>query len=102
MIERIKKYVKSLEKEAIPQLSINCVILGFHEKTLKVIVNKIDLGESTILVLPGGYVKQEENLTDAVERIVSESTGLQKIMFKQFEVFGDASRSFGKEFAAFQ
>lgn len=102
MLEKIKKYVKSLDKEAIPQLSINCVILGFHEKTLKVIVNKVDLGESSILVLPGGYVGQTENLIDAVERIVRESTGLQKIMFKQFEVFGDASRSFGKEFASLQ
>jgi 8-oxo-dGTP diphosphatase len=102
MLEKIKKYVRSLDKEAIPQLSINCVIFGFHEKTLKVIVNKVDLGGTTILVLPGGYVGQTENLTDAVERIVRESTGLQKILFKQFEVFGDASRSFGKEFSTLQ
>jgi 8-oxo-dGTP diphosphatase len=100
MIDRIRKYVKSLEKEAIPQLSINCVIFGFHEKYLKVIVNRIPLGKSTLFVLPGGYIKQTEDLTDAVERIVSESTGLQKILFKQFAVFGDASRSFGAEFSA--
>ncbi|WP_276371681.1 NUDIX domain-containing protein [Chryseolinea sp. H1M3-3] len=98
MIDKIKKYIRSLEKEAIPQLSVNCVIFGFHEKTLKVIVNKIALGQSTMFVLPGGYVKQTENLTDAVQRIVKESTGLEKILFKQFAVFGDASRSFEKEF----
>jgi len=100
MIERIKKYVKSLEKDAIPQLSINCVIFGFHEKTLKVIVNRIPLGSSTMCVLPGGFIKQTEDLTDAVERIVRENTGLQKILFKQFAVFGNASRSFGAEFSA--
>lgn len=98
MIERIIKYVKSLEKEAIPQLSVNCVIFGFYEKTLKVIINKIALGQSTMRVLPGGYVKQSEDLTQAVHRIVKESTGLEKILFKQFAVFGDASRSFEKEF----
>jgi 8-oxo-dGTP diphosphatase len=97
MIERIKKYVKSIEKEAVPQLSINCVIFGFHEKSLKVIVNKIKLGPGTIMLLPGGYVKQSEDLTVAVERIVKESTGLEKILFKQFAVFGDASRSFESE-----
>ena len=102
MIERIRKYVKSLEKEAIPQLSINCVIFGFHEKTLKVIVNRIPLGKSNLVVLPGGFIKQTEDLTDAVERIVRESTGLQKIPFKQFAVFGDASRSFGAEFSALE
>jgi ADP-ribose pyrophosphatase YjhB (NUDIX family) len=95
MVERIKKYVRFLEKEAVPQLSINCVIFGFHEKTLKVIVNRIDLGAAAMLVLPGGYIGQTEDLTDAVERIVRESTGLEKIMFKQFDVFGNASRSFG-------
>lgn len=97
MVDKIKAYMKSLEKEAIPQLSINCVIFGFHEKELKVIVNKISIDGITIVVVPGGYVKQTEDLTVAVERIVRESTGLEKILFKQFAVFGDASRSFGSE-----
>lgn len=98
MLEKIKEYALKLEKEAIPQLSINCVIFGFHEKTLQVIVNRISLGDGAVYVLPGGYVKQNEDLTDAVERIVKESTGLEKILFRQFGVFGNASRSFGKEF----
>ena len=100
MNKKIREYLKSLEKEFIPQLSLNCVIFGFHEKTLKVVVNRVPLGKSTIVVLPGGFINQREDLTDAVERIVKESTGLEKILFKQFGVFGDASRSFGKEFAA--
>jgi ADP-ribose pyrophosphatase YjhB (NUDIX family) len=97
MLEKVKKYLGSLEKEAIPQLSLNCVIFGFHGKKLKVIVNKIDLGAATIFVLPGGYIGQREDLTDAVERIVRGSTGLEEITFRQFEVFGKASRSFGNE-----
>ena len=100
MIDKIKSYLKFLEKDSIPQLSINCVIFGFHEKKLKVVVNKIDFRDLNITVLPGGYVGQKEDLTDAVERIVKESTGLEKILFKQFAVFGDASRSFGTEFEA--
>jgi 8-oxo-dGTP diphosphatase len=101
MVEKIRKYIKSLEKEAIPQLSVNCVIFGFHEKKLKVIVNKVSLGDTAITVLPGGYVKQTEDLVDAVARIAKESTGLSRILFKQFAVFGDASRTFTKEFASF-
>ena len=102
MVKKIREYLKTLEKEVIPQLSINCVIFGFHDKTLKVVVNRVPLGDSKIVVLPGGYIKQTEDLTDAVERIVKESTGLQKILFKQFAVFGDASRSFGKEFSTLE
>ena len=99
MNKKIREYIKTLENEVIPQLSINCVIFGFHDKTLKVVVNRIPLGKSTLVVLPGGFINQKEDLTDAVERIVKEGTGLQKILFKQFAVFGDASRSFGKEFS---
>ena len=99
MNNKISDYLKNVEKEVIPQLSINCVIFGFHEKTLKVIVNRVPIGKSRFIVLPGGFIKQTEDLTDAVERIVAESTGLQKILFKQFAVFGNASRSFGTEFS---
>lgn len=100
MIDKIKTYLRSLERDSIPQLSINCAIFGFHEKKLKVVVNKIEFRGINITVLPGGYVGQKEDLTDAVERIVKESTGLEKILFKQFAVFGDASRSFRAEFKA--
>lgn len=92
MLAKIREYIKTIEKEAIPQLSINCVIFGFSNKSLQVIVNKITLDEVSISVLPGGYVKQSEDLTHAVQRIVRESTGLEKILFKQFAVFGDVSR----------
>lgn len=94
MLEKIKEYIKSIEKEAIPQLSVNCVIFGFSNKSLQVIVNKIQLNKTTLCVLPGGFVKQTEDLTHAVQRVVKESTGLDKMLFKQFAVFGEASRSF--------
>ena len=97
MLEDIRNYIESLEKEAIPQLSVNCVIVGFHERKLQVVVNKIMAGERKLRLLPGGYIKQKEDLTDAVERIVKESTGLSNILFKQFAIFGKASRSFAGE-----
>lgn len=99
MLEEIRKYIENMEEEAIPQLSVNCVFVGFHERTLKVVVNKIVAGDNTLLVLPGGYVNQREDLSEAVQRIAKESTGLENILFKQFDVFGKASRSFGKELA---
>jgi 8-oxo-dGTP diphosphatase len=102
MFEDIRKYVQSMEKNSIPQLSVNCVIFGFHDGQLKVIVNRIAIDGSDLVVLPGGYVGQKEDLTMAVERIVKESTGLEKILFRQFAVFGDADRSFGSELARSQ
>lgn len=101
MVKKVREYLKNLETNAISQLSVNCVIFGFHEKTLHVIVNHVTVGEKTITVLPGGYVHQQENLIASVQRIVKESTGLEKILFKQFAVFGNADRSFAKDFSVF-
>lgn len=98
MIEKLRYFIRSLEKEAIPQLSINCVIFGFHDRMLQVVVNRIALNDARIVVLPGGFVGQNEDVSKAVTRIVKESTGLEKIMFQQFAVFGDATRTFAKEF----
>ncbi len=86
-----------MEEDAIPQLSVNCVIVGFHERTLKVVVNRVMVGDNMLMVLPGGYVNQREDLSEAVERIVKESTGLENMLFRQFDVFGKASRSFANE-----
>lgn len=99
MIEKLRKYIEDLEKESMPQLSINCVIMGLHERKLQVIVNQKVIGETKLIVLPGGYIKQSEDLTVSVERTVKESTGLEGILFKQFAVFGKASRSFASEMA---
>lgn len=95
----LRKYIAEMENEAMPQLSLNCVIMGFHEKKLQVVVNRISLEDDGLMVLPGGYIKQNEDLTDSVQRIVRESTGLEDILFKQFAVFGKASRSFAGEMA---
>ena len=97
MLEDIRKYIETMEEDAIPQLSVNCVIVGFHERTLKVVVNKVMVGDNMLMVLPGGYVNQREDLSEAVERIVKESTGLENMLFRQFDVFGKASRSFAGE-----
>jgi len=98
MVEQISSYIKSLERTAIPQLSINCVIFGFHDRQLHVAVNRISFSGTQIVVLPGGFVGQDEDVPKAVERIVKESTGLERILFKQFAVFGSADRTFGEEF----
>ena len=99
MLEDIRKYIETMEEDAIPQLSVNCVIVGFHERTLKVVVNKVMVGDNMLMVLPGGYVNQKEDLSEAVERIVKESTSLENMLFRQFDVFGKASRSFASELA---
>ncbi|MGC3945511.1 MAG: NUDIX domain-containing protein [Chryseolinea sp.] len=40
--------------------------------------------------LPGGYIKREEPLSEAVNRILQERTGLTQIYLQQFYTFGDS------------
>lgn len=79
----------------IPQLSVDCVIFGFHNHQLKVLLLK--LKNLDAWALPGGYVEQNEGIDEAAQRILEERTGLKDIYLEQFRVFGSADRS-TKEF----
>ncbi|EOZ93613.1 putative Nudix-like regulator [Indibacter alkaliphilus LW1] len=74
----------------IPQLSLDCVIFGFHDSSLKVLLLKWkDIGEWS---LPGGYIKQTESVDDAAIRVLKERTALDKIFLRQFYTFGKVKR----------
>lgn len=75
----------------LPSLSIDCVVFGFHNNKLKVIVTK--LWEQDIWALPGGFVLKEESLDNAAKRILFERTGAKDIYLQQFKVFGALNRT---------
>lgn len=80
----------SIEKY-IPHLSIDCVIFGFKEKQLKVLVSKLKFGKE-VWSLPGGYIMHTEGIDKAATRILKERTGLKNIYLEQFRVFGNENR----------
>lgn len=80
------------EYNFIQQLSIDCVIFGYKDKELKVLVPKLDLKEA-LWALPGGFIKQEEAIDRAALRILEERTGIKDIYLEQFRVFGQEKRT---------
>lgn len=82
------------ESKYIQQLSIDCVIFGFHGEQLKVLLPKVKQLE--LWSLPGGYVLKKEDIEAAAQRILEERTGLRDIYLEQFYVFGKANRSTGE------
>jgi len=76
----------------IQQLSIDCVIFGYQEKQLKVLVPKLAF-KGDFWTLPGGYIRQDEGIDDAAKRILEERTGIQDIYLEQYQVFGEVSRT---------
>jgi 8-oxo-dGTP diphosphatase len=77
----------------IPNLSIDCVIFGFHDTVLKVLVVKMK--GNNFWALPGGYILKTENIKEAANRILQQRTGAKNIYLQQFRVFSDLNRSEG-------
>ncbi len=88
--EAIEGLIQAGSKWFMPSLSVDCVILGFHENQLKVLLLKhrhLDLWG-----IPGGFVYKEEAADTAAVRVLTERTGLSDIFLKQFHTFGDTDR----------
>jgi 8-oxo-dGTP diphosphatase len=83
------------EKYFLRHLSIDCVIFGFHEGKLKVLL--LELKETGEWCLPGGFIQYEESLEEASSRVVNERTGLKDIYLRQFYTFGKLTRQRGKD-----
>ncbi len=84
---------KSIEAKEIylPHISADPVIFGFDQKELKVLLAKMNYRKQWLL--PGGYVKKDEDLNDAVLRILEYRTGITNVFLEEFGVFGKKNRS---------
>jgi len=80
------------EQNYIQQLSIDCVIFGYQEKQLKVLVPKLSF-KGDFWAVPGGFVYQDEDIDKAADRILQQRTGISEIYLDQFYVFGNAARN---------
>lgn len=76
--------------ESIAQISVDCVIFGFHDNELKILLSKFP--ELDLWALQGGFVGQTEDVDMAARRVLEERTGVKDIFLQQFHVFGKANR----------
>jgi 8-oxo-dGTP diphosphatase len=76
-----------------PALTVDCVVFGFDEGDLKVLLIKRDLEPfRNKWALPGGFVHEDESLDDAARRELVEETGIEKLYLEQLYTFGDVDR----------
>ena len=82
--------------ETLPTISVDCVIFGYEENALKVLVRREFVPcEGEIFLewkLPGNRVRRNEDIDQTASRILKEQTGLENIFVKQFMVFSDPNR----------
>ena len=94
MLEQDPSFLQNVN----PHVSVDCVIFGFSESELKLLLIKrnVHIGDSDIpdkiFALPGNLVREDENLDQAADRVLSELTGLENIYLEQFKAFGDPDR----------
>lgn len=95
-----KLQLKTAEIEKINHLdyfniaiSVDCVIFGYDEKELKVLLIKSDLEEfSDLYSLLGDLIGTEEDLESASYRILKERTGMDDVYLEQVYTFGSLGR----------
>ena len=89
--KELEEYCANARENYLPHISVDCVLFGFHEGILKVLVLKMK--NEVEHYLPGGFLLKNEPIEEAANRILKERTGLDNIFLQQFHVFGDPERS---------
>jgi 8-oxo-dGTP diphosphatase len=89
--QELIEYCDDARETYLDHISIDCVVFGFHEGQMKVLLLKTHNEEKWYL--PGGFVLKREPIEMAANRILKERTGLAEIFLEQFHVFGDPDRS---------
>ena len=89
-LKLIQSEVQSINKVA---LSVDCVIFGFDENKLKVLLIRSDLKKfQSKWSLLGDLVKPAEDLDEAAYRILKQRTGMDDLFLEQVHAFGKTGR----------
>ena len=78
-------------------LSVDCIIFGFEDGKLKILIGKrkMDPGRGE-WSLYGGFVAADESVDDAASRTLYELTGLRNLFMRQVGAFGNVDRDPGE------
>jgi len=85
--KELSEFIAKGHEGFLSELSIDCVIFGYHNQELKILLAKYAYLNGW--GLPAGFIKKEETLTSAATRILKERTSLENIYLQQYYAFGD-------------
>jgi len=78
------------QEEYLTHIAYDSVIFGFSGEKLKILI--MEYHNTGWYALPGGFLRMNEDLDDAVRRGLKERTGLTNIYLEQFHTFGSIGR----------
>ncbi|MCP9235877.1 NUDIX domain-containing protein [Lewinella sp. JB7] len=78
--------------------TVDSVIFGFDEGALKILlIRRSEEPFDDYWALPGYFVRQDEDLDEAAQRTLRETTGLENVYLEQVHTFGSPGRhEFGR------
>jgi 8-oxo-dGTP diphosphatase len=77
----------------IEALSIDCLIFGFKNSNLDILLVQHGEGISKgKWALPGGWIKYDEGIDEAAIRILKALTGVSNVFLEQLKAFGNVDR----------
>ena len=89
----MNKYYKGEPKLLV---SVDCIVLGFENKKLQLLIGKRKVEPySGKLSLYGGFVRENESLKEAANRVLFQCTGINDIYMQQVGAFGETDRDPG-------
>jgi 8-oxo-dGTP diphosphatase len=84
---------ETLEKYFTLALSLDCVVFGFDEEGIKVLLIKRSAEPfEGFWALPGDLVDPKKDLNASVNEVLHNLTGLSDLYFEQVETFGEVAR----------
>jgi len=86
-----------MKKNSLPALhsdfSVDCVIFGFDEGELKVLlIERNEPPFKSKKAIPGNLAHDTEDIDDAAQRVLYELTGLENVFMEQLKAFGGVKR----------
>jgi 8-oxo-dGTP diphosphatase len=87
------EYPDYMAENIIDPLSVDCVIFGFEDGSLKVLLYKRPMQPCLgMWALPGGFIRYDENIDAASSRVLEERTGVKGVFMEQLGAFGEVDR----------
>jgi 8-oxo-dGTP diphosphatase len=85
--------ISAMSENIIEPLSVDCVIFGFEDAKLEVLLIKRSIEPCFgMWALPGGFIRYDEHIDQASARILEERTGVKGLFMEQLGAFGDVAR----------
>lgn len=77
-------------------MAVDCVIFGFRRGNLDLLLVRRDVEpDRGLWAVMGGFLKKEESIDQAAQRVLKELTGLDNIYMEQVKLHGEVNRDTG-------